>query len=68
MNNKCKCGHSIDHPKVEHKSNYSKWGWFLLTVLGLSAKPKSVEFICTVCNQTITTTADSKILSKYVGR
>ena len=68
MNQVCKCGNNINHPKVYHKCNYSKWGWFLLTILGLSAKPSSVSFICSNCEQRILTSKENKILTKYVGR
>ncbi|MBI1933145.1 MAG: hypothetical protein HYS24_11475 [Ignavibacteriales bacterium] len=68
MNEHCKCGHKYDHPLVIHECEYSKWGWFLLTILGLSAKPKSVKFICANCNEQILATSDENILKKFVGR
>ncbi len=68
MNKVCKCGHDVNHPMVIHESEYSKWGWFLFTILGLSAKPKSVKFICTKCKELIEETSDSAILMKYIGR
>ena len=68
MNKICKCGYDINHPKIVHKSEYSKWGWFLFTGLGLSAKPKIVNFVCSECDETISVTTDPKILNKYVGR
>ncbi|MBK8944304.1 MAG: hypothetical protein IPM32_03440 [Ignavibacteriae bacterium] len=68
MNKVCKCGHDINHPIVIHESEYSKWGWFLFTILGLSAKPKSVKFICSKCNEIIFSTSEPKILKKFVGR
>ena len=68
MEYNCKCGHDISHPSVMHKTEYSKLSWFLLTVLGLSAKPKIVKFICSECLETLLITSDRKILSKYIGR
>ena len=68
MNQVCKCGNKINHPKVYHKCEYSKWGWFLLTILGLSAQPKCVKFICRDCDETILTSTDKATLSKFVGR
>ena len=68
MNSICKCGNDIDNPKVYHKSEYSKWGWFLFTILGLSAKPTSVSFICSICEEIILVTKDKDVLKKYVGR
>ncbi len=68
MKKTCKCGNNINDPKIDHKSEYSKWGWFLLTILGMSAKPKSVKFICRDCNETILISKSNDILNKYVGR
>ena len=68
MDQTCKCGNTINHPKVYHKSEYSHWGWFLLTILGLSARPICVKFICGECEKTIMIANDKYTLSKYVGR
>lgn len=68
MINNCKCGHSVEHDKVIHKTEYTKWGWFLFTVLGLSAKPSKVKFICTECGESVKHTNDPKILKKFIGR
>lgn len=64
----CKCGNGITHPKVIHKTEYSSWGWFLFTILGLSAKPKKVSFTCTKCKETFLVSTNKEILNKYVGR
>lgn len=68
MENKCRCGFGIENDKVIHETDYTKWGWFLFTVVGLSAKPSNVKFICSICGETIVETRDPAILSKYVGR
>jgi hypothetical protein len=68
MDKKCKCGYDATNDLVTHKTEYSGWGWFLFTVLGMSAKPKSVSFICTQCGEELKNTSDPKILAKYVGR
>ena len=68
MNYLCKCGRDISHPKILHETEYSKWGWFLLTILGLSAKPKLVKFKCPDCGDEILATDDPDVLSKFVGR
>lgn len=68
MNQNCKCGYDINHPNVVHKTEYSKLGWFLFTLLGLSAKPKKVKFICSECKETVLISTKSEMLSKYVGR
>lgn len=68
ISQKCRCSFAVDHPKVIHKTEYSKWGWFLFTILGLSAKPNSIKFICSVCSETIAINNDPDILKKYIGR
>ena len=68
MEYNCICGYDINHPKIIHKTEYSKLGWLLLTVLGLSAKPKIVKFICPECSDILMSSSDPEILSKYVGR
>lgn len=68
MKKKCKCGYTKEHNKVVHTCNYSGFGWFLFTVLGLSAKPQSVSFTCSVCNETIEINSNPELLKKYVGR
>ena len=64
----CSCGHDINHPNISYETEYSKWGWFLLTVLGLSAKPKQVNHFCKDCNEIVKTSNEPEILKKYVGR
>ena len=68
MNKLCKCGYDKYHEKVIHKSEYTKWGWFLFTILGLSAKPKVIKFVCSECEEITSITTNPEILSKYVGR
>ena len=68
MNKTCKCGYDINHPKIVHKCQYTKFGWFLLTILGMSAKPKKVLFVCSECNEVIDESTDPNLLKEYVGR
>ena len=68
MSKKCNCGYDINHPKIIHRSEYSTWGWFLITILGLSAKPKKVNFECSECGDIISVATDPKVLDKFVGR
>lgn len=68
MNKLCKCGYDVNHPKITHKCEYSKLGWFLFTILGMSAKPKLVKFYCTECGETIGSSTEPNVLEKYIGR
>ena len=64
----CQCGNGISHPKVTHQTHYSKWGWFLFTILGLSARPTLVSFQCTICNEIFHSTNNKEMLKKFIGR
>ncbi len=65
---KCTCGFDINHPKIITKTNYSSFGWFLFTILGLSAKPYRIDYYCSECEEKIHSTSEPKILKKNVGR
>jgi hypothetical protein len=68
MDKLCECGYDISNANIIHETEYSGWGWFLFTVLGLSAKPRSVKFICSRCGTVLKKTDDPEIRAKYVGR
>ncbi|MBI3124328.1 MAG: hypothetical protein HYZ10_07980 [Ignavibacteriales bacterium] len=63
----CSCGHDKTNPKVLHKCEYSGFGQILYWI-GISAVPVRVNFVCTVCNETIESTDDQGILKQYIGR
>jgi len=63
-----RCGFDLNHPKIITKTNYFSWGWLFFTILGLSAKPKRVDFICSEREEKILSSTDKNILQKYVGR
>jgi len=64
----CKCGYKINDPHIVAKTNYSSWGWFLFTILGMSAKPISIDFICTVCGDKLESSTDQETLKRFIGR
>ena len=68
IKNNCVCQSDVSNVKLIHKTTYSKFGWFLLTILGLSAKPKRVDFTCPNCKKIVSSTSDPKILAQYIGR
>ena len=53
---------------ITFKTHYSGFGWFLFTVIGMSAKPNKVEFISEKTGEILRTTTDPEELKKYVGR
>ncbi len=48
---KCRCGYTRESPEVAQEPQYTLWGWILLTVLGISAKPDHIAFRCTKCRE-----------------
>ncbi len=61
---KCACGHTRDDPKVAQEPEYTLWGWILLSVLGISAKPDHIVFRCTQCRQKLGVSRDPALLAR----
>lgn len=57
-----------DKNKYEAKTHYSGFGWFLFSVIGMSAKPIKVEFIDRETGEIAGSSEDPGILKKFVGR
>ena len=47
----CSCGHSRSHHLVTPRATYTAWGTFWITIMGVSATPIRVDFICRMCNE-----------------
>ena len=47
----CSCGHSRNHHLVTPRATYTAWGTFWITIMGVSATPIRVDFICRICNE-----------------
>ena len=47
----CSCGHSRNHHFVTPRATYTAWGTFWITIMGVSATPIRVDFICRMCNE-----------------
>ncbi|RMD51582.1 MAG: hypothetical protein D6830_00015 [Ignavibacteria bacterium] len=65
---KCKCGNDRNSKQVNHKCHYSGFGWFLFSILGMSAKPVRVDFTCNNCGETFEKCTDPQVLKQYAGR
>jgi len=65
--NKCSCGNNRNSESVYIKTEYTPWGW-LWMLLGISAVPVKVNFICRKCGQTLDTLTSKEELKKYTGR
>ena len=47
----CSCGYSRKHHLVTPRATYTAWGTFWITIMGVSATPIRVDFICRMCNE-----------------
>ena len=64
---KCACGHTRSHEMVVQEPEYTLWGWILLSVLGISAKPDHIVFRCTTCRQKLGVSRDPALLDRQVN-
>ncbi len=65
---KCSCGNDRSSQNVIHKCHYSRMGWILLSLIGMSATPIKVDFTCTKCGETFESSTDPAVLKEYAGR
>jgi hypothetical protein len=61
---KCSCGHDRDAPEVAQEPEYTLWGWILLSVLGISAKPDHIVFRCTKCREKLGISRDPALIAR----
>lgn len=62
----CRCGfHKHDHIHVVPKCRY-KWHAILRLLLGATAYPKEVRYVCRRCGETIEVTRDIEVLKTHV--
>jgi|GEM_PF-4031875 len=54
--------------KYERKSVYSGFGWFLVTIIGMSALPTKIEFYDKETGKLVSIFTDEETRKKYVGR
>jgi hypothetical protein len=60
---RCACGHDKHHPLVSASAQYTPGGWFL-TLMGISAKPKAIEFVCRRCDGLVERSTDPKLIAE----
>lgn len=54
--------------KYERKSHYSRFGWFVVTFIGMSALPTKIDFINKETGELAASFTDDATRKKYVGR
>jgi hypothetical protein len=60
----CRCGHDKTHHMVSARGRYTIWGWFAL-LIGVTARPKRVEYWCRRCGERADVTTDPDVLAKH---
>lgn len=58
----------LDANIYEYKIHYSKLGWFLITFIGMSAKPIKVDIYERSTNKFVTSITDNEFLKNFIGR
>lgn len=58
----------LDANIYEYKIHYSKLGWFLITFIGMSAKPIKIDIYERSTNKFVTSITDSEFLKNFIGR
>lgn len=62
----CACGHDRYHPMVSPELEYSAWGTFWVTVMGVSAVPLRAKFRCRRCGERFDFSDDPAELKKFL--
>lgn len=62
----CSCGYDRHHPMVSAELEYSMWGTFWLTMMGVSAVPLRAKFRCRRCQQRFDFTEDPDELKTFL--
>lgn len=60
---RCPCGYDRTHPMVSPKADYTFLGWCLI-MIGISAKPTSISFVCRRCDTVVDRTTDPKDIAE----
>jgi hypothetical protein len=60
---RCPCGYHEDHTMVSAVRRYDVFGWFLLT-MGISAKPKRIDYQCRRCDTILRSETDPEVLHR----
>jgi hypothetical protein len=63
----CSCGHTRDHELVVHEPEYTLWGWILLSMFGISAKPDHIVFRCTKCREKLGVSRDKALIDRQIN-
>jgi hypothetical protein len=62
----CRCGYDRYHLMVTPELEYTIWGTFWVTVMGVSAVPQRARFRCRRCRERFDFTDDPQELKKFI--
>ena len=60
----CRCGHGIDHNRVDAKPTYGVLAWFML-LMGATWPPKKITYRCRNCGEKLYATKNPAVLRKF---
>ena len=63
----CRCGHDQSHPLVRPEYRYGGWGSLVLGLFG-SPAPQRIDYVCTVCGETVGSVTDPETLARFRHR
>ena len=63
---RCSCGYDRHHPMVTPKPTYTAWGTFWVTLMGVSATPIRIDFICRRCDERFDFIVNREELRNYL--
>ena len=62
----CGCGHTRHHLMVSPEPEYTAWGTFWVTLMGVSAAPIRIRFRCRICKHVFDMTDDPAELKSFL--
>ena len=61
----CPCGYGIGHLMVSELAVFSAWGTFMAFFMGVTTRPKRIDYQCRVCKTVLYSTTDDAKLAAY---
>ena len=63
---RCSCGNDRHHHMVSERREYTAWGKFWMILMGVSARPVKIDFVCRQCKERFDFIKDEKELNQYL--
>ena len=62
----CRCGNDRHHHMVSAVPTYTLWGQFWITLIGVSATPIRIDFVCRICKQKFDFVTNPTVLKNFL--